>query len=102
MLKVKKGDYEEYDPPNDLAISRAGKALEFFESHRLEPVIRQSCENGICLSFQNNKRYSDIEFYNDGDICAINSLGDGKADIWLIESDEMETGLSKIVAFQTV
>ena len=63
--------------------------------------IDPSVEGGVCLSFQKDGRYGDIECFNSGEILAVTSTGGDDTTVWEIEGagQQLQDGLSKIRTF---
>jgi hypothetical protein len=67
-----------------------------------EPYILPSAENGIGLGWHNVSGSGDIEFFNDGDVCAVVSDKVSMPDAWEVEPNnaaELEKSFRKIADF---
>lgn len=70
-------------PPNATAISLARKVLNTISDLKLKPShLDASAENGVCVSFVQDRRYADIECFNSGEVLAVTSAGDGHPTVW--------------------
>lgn len=75
------------EPPNNTALNWASKTLEILSKTGLSPTrITPSVENGIGISFISDNRYADIECFNEGDILAVTSDGQGNPEVWEVEA----------------
>lgn len=84
-------------PPNELALKNADYVLE--NMGKLVPThISPSSDEGVCISFEKDDLYADIECYNIGEILAMTSSDNGN-DIW--EVNDIKETVDKIVKFMT-
>lgn len=82
-------DWDSYgaEPPNNLALDWASQILEILSEIGFSPArITPSVENGVGISFISDNKYADIECFNEGDILAVTSDGQGNPEVWEVEA----------------
>ncbi len=87
-LSTLDGGWDSYgaEAPNQWAIDCAREVLKNLSSEDLKPSsIDASAEGGVCLSFQSNSRYGDIECFNSGEIFAVTSKNGEDTEVWEIQ-----------------
>jgi hypothetical protein len=87
-------DGKDSDPPNELAIKRAGELLPVFESIGLEPfVVYPNVDGGVTFTFHDedkidtDQKFGLIELFNDGSImCSADKNWDDNTvpDVWSV------------------
>jgi hypothetical protein len=93
---------DESDPPNAIAAAGARRVLALLESMGVKPGhIGASTDEGICISFQRDVRYADVECYNSGAILAVTSTRGSRPEVWEVKpSDiELERTIERIAGF---
>ena len=83
-LKVLKCNWDTYgaSAPNETAIKSATRALQQLYQLDVRPDrVAPSTEGGIVISFFEDPKYADIEFFNSGEIAAIISDADDRK-VW--------------------
>lgn len=81
-------DWDSYgaEVPNQWAIDCAREVLKNLSSEDLKPSsIDASAEGGVCLSFQSDSHYGDIECFNSGEIFAVTSKNGEDTEVWEIQ-----------------
>ncbi len=99
--------WDSYDaePPGDVAIANARRILHVLWSGEAAPPLRQispSVEGGVAVVFTGrDKKYADIECFNNGDILAITSDGATEPSVWSItkEGGSIRSAIEKINVF---
>jgi len=99
--------WDSYDaePPSDAAIDNARRILLVLWSSEIAPPLRQispSVEGGVAVVFTGrDKKYADIECFNNGDIMAITSDGTTEPSVWSInkEGGSIRQAIEKLNAF---
>lgn len=99
-----KANWDSYgaEPPNEVALDWARKTLEILSQKEFSPTqITPSVENGIGISFIHNNKYADIECFNEGEILAVISDGQGDVKVWEVEISMLglSSAIDKIYAF---
>jgi hypothetical protein len=75
------------ESPNDTALNWTKEVLRILFHLDFPPTkITPSVENGVGISFICNNKYADIECFNEGDILAITSDGQGNPEVWEVEA----------------
>jgi hypothetical protein len=98
-------EWDSYDAPapSERAVVYAGKILRFILDRdlALTPSVSPTADGGILLVFSSAPRYADIECFNNGEILALTSEGEGAPNIWPIdtETDSLAIALEQISAF---
>ncbi len=90
------------EPPNNLAISLAHKALDVLTEMNFRPSrVTPSVENGIGISFIFEDKYADIECFNTGEVLAVISDGKEIPDVWEVELTRqgLKSAVGKIRVF---
>ncbi len=107
LMNLKK-DWDSYgsDPPNEISYNNSLIIIDALVKLDLIPTnISPSVEGGICFSFINNRKHSDIECDNEGDIIVGTSaiieseIIKQDVDIWEIDkynTSELEASINKI------
>jgi hypothetical protein len=97
--------WDSYDAPapSERAVAYARRILRFIWDHDLPlaPSVSPTADGGILLVFSSEPRYADIECFNNGEILALTSEGEGAPSIWPIdtEADNLTIALEQIRAF---
>ena len=99
--------WDSYDaaPPNEVAIENARHILHVLWVSEAAPPLRQispSVEGGIAVVFTgHDKKYADIECFNNGDILAITSNGSTEPSVWSLnkEGGSIRHAIEKLNAF---
>jgi len=84
------------------AIDYAFEILDILANEDLEPSsIDASAEGGVCVSFQNDHRYSDIECFNSGEVFAVTSKNGINTEVWAVHTpaDRMRPDINYIKSF---
>ena len=87
QLSTLDDDWDSYgaETPNQWAIGCALEVLKNLASEDLEPSsIDASVEGGVCLSFQTESYYGDIECFNSGEVFAVTSKNGEDTEVWEI------------------
>ena len=85
--------------PNETAIENAARALEHLSNLDVRPDrIAASTEGGVAISFFENRKYADMEFFNSGEIAAIVSDSIDR-EVWEVPESEVGASLERIVEF---
>lgn len=97
-------DWNSYgaEKPNQWSLDSAYTVLASLVSKDLKPSsIDASVEGGICLSFQTDSRYGDIECFNSGEIFAVTSINGNDTEAWEIDKQEyrINSAISRIQHF---
>ena len=99
--------WDSYDaaPPGDVAINNTRHILRVLWTCETTPPLRQispSVEGGVALIFTGrDKKYADIECFNNGDILAITSDGNSEPSVWSLnkEGGSLRRAIEKLNAF---
>lgn len=99
--------WDSYDaePPSETAIGNARRILHVLWGSEIAPPIRQispSVEGGVAIVFTGqDKKYADIECFNNGDIMAITSDGIIEPSVWSLngEAGSIRRAVEKLNAF---
>jgi hypothetical protein len=90
------------EAPNNVAILLARTVLSALGDVGLTPThVDPSAENGVCISFDNGRRYADIECFNTGEVLAVRSARDGNPVVWEIPptSIDIKATVAQIQAY---
>lgn len=112
QLKLKKAsslqkNWDSYgaDPPNSFALFWAEKTLAILSQKRFLPShVAPSVENGIGISFSSDffeDKYSDIEFFNEGNILAVIYNRQEDPEVWEVDVsiEGITSAIEKIYVF---
>jgi hypothetical protein len=99
--------WDSYDaaPPGDVAVDNARHVLRVLWTSETAPPLRQispSVEGGVAFVFTGrDKKYADIECFNNGDILAITSDGSTEPSVWSLnkEGGSIRHAIEKLNAF---
>lgn len=93
------------EAPNQFAIEYAFEVLVILAIEDLKPSsIDASAEGGVCMSFQNDYRYSDIECFNTGEVFAVTSKNGIDTEVWEVHTppDRMRPDINHIKSFLNI
>ncbi len=104
QLSLLHNDWDSYgaDAPSKIAIQTSQNILTVLAKEDFaSPSIDASVEGGICISFQRDNRYGDIECFNSGEVLAVISAGGDETEAWEINNlvRDLPAALSKIRNF---
>ena len=88
-------DTYEADPPNEVAVRLALKALSETWRDLLPVDVVPSVEGGVTLVYiEGQQGYAEVEFGNDGEVVAALRSASGEVDAWDID---VETGMRSVL-----